>query len=245
MTADLHVFDLLPAYALDCLDEDEAVYVSEHLATCAECNSELEVYQVIADNLPLAVPLVDPPAVMKDRLMERIQSGSSRGVSQPQPDTQQKPRPRNLFWMSPVLAFASLVIILALIGSNIYMWSRMKQLNTAYPQPVMQIVNLQGTQDMPQATGMIVISQDGDHGTLVVDHLKPLAQNRQYQLWLIVNGDRTSGGVFSVDGEGYGSLWVNSPQPLKDYASFGVTIEPNGGSSDPTGEKVLGGNLSQ
>lgn len=243
MTADQHVLDLLPAYALDCLDDEEAIYVSEHLATCPICNSELRVYQAIADELPLAAPMVDPPASVKHKLMERIESNSMGTKTHSRPSLWKNP-PTGIFQrIAPGLALASLVIILALVSGNILLLSRVRQLNTAYPQTAMSVVSLRGTQDMPEATGLIVISQDGDHGTLVVDHLLPLGNTEQYQLWLIVNGSRTSGGIFSVDNEGYGSLWVTSPRPLKDYESFGVTIEPSGGSPSPTGEKVLGGDL--
>jgi anti-sigma-K factor RskA len=61
--------------------------------------------------------------------------------------------------------------------------------------------------------------------------------------WLIENGQRTSGGVFSVSQEGYGSLRVSSPQPLSNYSAFGITVEPVGGSPGPTGNKVLGSPL--
>lgn len=246
MTADQHVFDLLPAYALDCLDENEAISVSEHLATCPICNSELRIYQEIADELPLAASMVDPPASVKRKLMESIHTNEA-DASDLEPEHQSSNWGRSLSnflqRMSPGLALAGLVLILALVSSNLLLWSRLNQSSTSYSPTAMQIVSLQGTQDMPDATGLIVISQDGDHGTLVVDHLLPLGKTEQYQLWLIVNGTRTNGGVFSVDAEGYGSLWVDSPKPLKDYSSFGVTIEPTGGSNGPTGEKVLGGNL--
>jgi anti-sigma-K factor RskA len=62
-------------------------------------------------------------------------------------------------------------------------------------------------------------------------------------LWLIQDGQRTSGGVFSVSDEGYGSLWISSPEPLATYSAFGITIEPAGGSPGPTGDKVLGSPL--
>ena len=65
----------------------------------------------------------------------------------------------------------------------------------------------------------------------------------QYQLWLIKDGNRTSGGVFSVLDNSYGVLVVNSSESLSVYDGFGVTIEPAGGSQGPTGSKVLGGNI--
>jgi anti-sigma-K factor RskA len=90
---------------------------------------------------------------------------------------------------------------------------------------------------------MLVVSQDGEHGTLVVDGLPALDEMSQYQLWLIRDEQRTNGGIFSVDEEGYGNLWVSSPEPLLSYSAFGITVEPAGGSPGPTGVKVLGGEL--
>ena len=90
---------------------------------------------------------------------------------------------------------------------------------------------------------MIVMSLDGEYGTLVVDHLPNLEAERQYQLWLVRDGIRTSGGIFSVSEEGYASLIVSSPDPLDSYQAFGITIEPSGGSPGPTGERVLAGQL--
>jgi len=102
---------------------------------------------------------------------------------------------------------------------------------------------LTGTEAAPGATGTIVISMAGESGTLVVDGLPSLDEAHQYQLWLIRDGQRTSGGVFSVNPEGYGSLWISFPANLTSYDAFGITIEPAGGSPGPTGDKVMVGIL--
>jgi anti-sigma-K factor RskA len=60
---------------------------------------------------------------------------------------------------------------------------------------------------------------------------------------LIRDGQRTNGGVFSVNPDGYASLELYSPLPLIQYQAIGITIEPWGGSPGPTGPKVLGGDL--
>jgi anti-sigma factor RsiW len=41
MLAEEHVIDLIPAYALGSLEEDEARQVKTHLETCATCRAEL------------------------------------------------------------------------------------------------------------------------------------------------------------------------------------------------------------
>jgi anti-sigma-K factor RskA len=60
---------------------------------------------------------------------------------------------------------------------------------------------------------------------------------------LIKDGKRTSGGIFTVRANGYGSLLIKAGNSLLGYTAFGITIEPAGGSPEPTGAKVLGGNL--
>ena len=103
---------------------------------------------------------------------------------------------------------------------------------------------MQGTDLTPGATGMLVISTDGEHGTLVVDGLPHLDDSEQYQLWLIRDGKNEPAAEFSsVDSEGYGSVWISSADPLVSYQGVGITIEPAGGSPAPTGERVLGGEL--
>ena len=66
MRREAHVSDLLPAYALGCLDNEEAIQVDEHLATCSTCRAELTAYQDVADQLALAAPDVLPPAGLKN-----------------------------------------------------------------------------------------------------------------------------------------------------------------------------------
>ena len=107
----------------------------------------------------------------------------------------------------------------------------------------MRAVPLSATDSAPGATGFVLISVDGDDGALVVDGLPPLGESQEYQLWLIRDGQRTSGAVFSTDEKSYGGTRIRAPRSLLDYSAVGITIEPAGGSSQPTGVQVLRGLL--
>ena len=238
MTSNEHVLDLLPGYVLDCLDEDDLILVSEHLAGCPSCQAELHDLQATVDQLALTVPFVEPSDSLRGRLMDKIQP-----PPQPiQPSWWQQFK-NVMQQTSPAWGLLGLVLILILGISTLLLWQRVNRLEASDEIKTLRTVALIGTETVPDATGLIVLSVDGDHGTLVVDGLPELDSGQQYQLWLIDDGQRTSGGVFSADEHGYGSLWVSSPVPLASYASFGVSIEPAGGSTGPTGEKVLGGTL--
>jgi len=228
-----HFFDLLPAYALGCLDGEDDLRVAEHLAACKLCRGELERYRSLVADLPFAVAESDPPPRLKETILQRARQ--ARGMA--------TAAPKIPWWQRvPSWSMVSLVLILALGASNLLLWGRLNTLEIRQRTSLRTIL-LQGTTSAPNATGMLVISLDGSHGTLVVDRLPILSESQQYQLWLIRDGKRTSGGVFSVDEKGYKGMYIKSPEPLDTYTGVGITVEPSGGSPGPTGEKVLGGNL--
>jgi anti-sigma-K factor RskA len=239
MMEETHVLDLLPAYAIGSLDVDEVSRVEEHLASCVLCRDESRNFQEVTAQLSLAVPVASPSPDLKDRLMERV--GAGRAV---QPERYRAEQPRRPFWerLLPAWGLASLVLIVALAGANFFLSQRMDRLEFSSPGG-MRAVPLSPPDAESPATGFVLISADGDDGALVVDGLPPLDEDQQYQLWLIRDGTRTSGAVFSTDEKEYGGTRIRAPRPLLDYSEVGITIEPAGGSPQPTGPRVLGGPL--
>ena len=242
MLNETHAIEMLPAYALGCLDAEEAREVAEHLALCPECRAEMASYQAVADKLALAAPDAAPPAALKQQLLGRLQTPrTAREPAVQRSWRQQLADLSQRVW--PVWTLATLALLVVLAVSNLLWWQQSNRHEPAVAAESMQVVAMAGTEVAPDAEGTLVISGDGEYGTLVVDGLPALDQAHQYQLWLIRDGQRTSGGVFSVNEEGYGALLISSEAPLSSYPSFGITVEPAGGSPGPTGDKVLGGSL--
>jgi anti-sigma-K factor RskA len=233
MQDQVHVYELLPAYALHCLDAEEASRVAEHLASCAECRAELLAYQTVAGRLALGAPDTAPPAHLKNRLLAQVQAPQAAPARAPFRTRRQRAA---MAW-----GLAALVLLVALVASNL--WWLLRSGGPGVGPAGMQAVAMTGTERAPQATGTLLITADGEYGTLIVDGMPALDPGLGYQLWLIRDGQRASGGVFAVNDEGYGVLEVSSPDPLASYSAFGVTIEPEGGSPGPTGDKVLDGGL--
>lgn len=241
MVQEEHVLELLSAYALGCLDKAEAAQVEAHLVECETCRAELQAYRDIVDILPLAMTESKPPSSLKAEIMQRARE-IKKASDAPQREPWWERVTRFLRQGAPAWGLVSLVLILVLGANNLLLWQRVTRLEKIN-QAQLLTVPLKGTEASPGASGIIVISMDGEHGTLVVDGLTNLDDSHQYQLWLINDGQRTDGGVFSVGKRGYGYMYVSSPEPLASYSAFGITIEPTGGSPGPTGEKVLGGEL--
>lgn len=86
-------------------------------------------------------------------------------------------------------------------------------------------------------------SQDQTWGVLVSLGLEAPGPGKGYQVWLVRDAERVSGGVFAVDEEGYGQLYIRFPVALDQFAAIGVTQEPMEGSPGPTGKQVLRASL--
>ena len=239
MLDDKHVLDLLPAYALGSLDEGEAVRVSEHLPGCSECRSELEAYQTVAAQLSLGGRETDPPQGLKRRLFDQLRLPDQSKSMKPD-ETRQRPVPRLLAAWSVV----SLVLILVLAFGSVFLWQRINQLEGSSRPGGMYAFSLNGTEFLPEAAGYLIVGADGQNGAIIVDKLPPLDPDMEYQLWLIRDGEFTSGALLAVDEMGYGGRRVSAPDNLLTYAAASMTIEPAGGSTSPTGEVVLVGTLS-
>ena len=234
-----HVIDLLPAYVLEALTDEETSRVAEHLASCQSCQAEYHDLQMVADEIPLALVQTAPPARVKEQLMRSVHSRLVKTAPSSLP-TSLWQRLAGLF--GPRLPAFGMALIALLALGNLLLWRQLSLTNQQTNTP-MRVFALAGTNDSPQAIGTLIMDQNGHYGTLVVDHLAALDSGHQYQVWLNRDGERISAGLFSVNYEGYASLELHAPLPLIDYGTIGISVEPAGGSPGPTGAKVLGGDL--
>jgi len=254
----------LAAYALG--EAEAGDELLEHLAKCPDCQHDLRAYVQVARMLPYDVSDVAPPPGLRARILAAVEESVHPGAQQPAQPTPQQiapvPRPntlRRLLWGQrlpvPRLAFALVVAMLvALLGWNISLQS---QLNTQQAQiaaarenwqtmivllndPNVQWYTLSGD----TAKGHFWIAPQGKVGCLVVQGLPALTDDQVYQVWLRHGADRTSGGTFEAR-NGNGWVLVQISEPLANYDSLGVTIEPRGGSAAPTSPPVLQGAVSE
>lgn len=253
---DAHVTDSLAGYLLGSLPDEEILVIAKHVSECGSCLRDLEELAVTRDDLFEAAPEAEPPEELWDRVRDRVRweirhgaeqqsgglpaAGTKHGTPAPNRIPRRPDRTRR-FRLAGVAVAAALIIGL---GTSTAILARMAVSNpVVLPTIAMNAtVGSDWGTDGRVPSGMIVVSKNGEYGTLVVDNLKRIPDG-QYQLWLIRNGTRTSGAVFSVNTEGYANVAVISTQSLTSFSRFGITAEPVGGSPDPTGVRVLAGAL--
>ncbi|MGI8856728.1 MAG: anti-sigma factor, partial [Thermomicrobiales bacterium] len=75
---------------------------------------------------------------------------------------------------------------------------------------------------------------------MAVWKLPPLPPDRTYQLWFRLD-DQTRVGIttFSVDAKGAAVMRLDVPPMAHAYVQCGITMEPRGGSPQPTGPRIL------
>ena len=139
--------DLAPSFVLDALDPEEMDAVREHLATCREPHEEMAELGGVVSALAVSVPLVEPPASLKERLMaaaaadleaRQIAADSTvlEAAAAPVPVTPERAVERP-FQRRPVplrawaLGIAAVIAVLALGGWNL---SIQRQLDEARQQ---------------------------------------------------------------------------------------------------------------
>ena len=94
------------------------------------------------------------------------------------------------------------------------------------------------TGEHPEAQGALTLNPASGEGVLSVANLPPLTAEQTYQAWLIVEGTPVSAGTFLVDDSGAASHFISDARPGA-FEAVGVSIEPAGGSEQPTPDQII------
>lgn len=100
----------------------------------------------------------------------------------------------------------------------------------------------------PDAQRASTVTSDGHPATLVwsgklgrsallIDDLPPLPADKDYQLWYMNKGGAFSAGTF--DSTGRGTVWRVLEGKMHAGDQVGVTVEPRGGSEEPTSDPIV------
>lgn len=241
------------------LEEREEVerMATEHPAV----QEELEKIELSMEALARATA-VKPPLGMKEKLMAQIDTKPK--VEKEAPVVEMKPE--GSFGMLKFAAAASVVIALASIFMAVNYWNKWQSAegklatliaqneqfaenynqvnqqlddiqssvaimnNTAYKRVVMS-----GTDNSPESQATVYWNETTSDVYLSIQNLKELSQDQQYQLWAIIDGKPVDAGVFDA---GSSTLLVQMKNIDANAAAFAVTIEPQGGSENPSLETM-------
>jgi anti-sigma-K factor RskA len=94
--------------------------------------------------------------------------------------------------------------------------------------------------EAPEANAKVVWDKKAQKWVLYIFDLPEAPSDKDYQLWYVTKNSKISAAVFRPDGQGRTVLRVTlPPEALSGLAATAVTLEPKGGSPQPTGKFYL------
>ncbi|GAB2656930.1 anti-sigma factor [Kribbella swartbergensis] len=240
-TPDVHA--LTGPYVLNALPDDERAAFEVHLADCQDCTREVAELQAVATRLGAAVS-TPPPSGLRDRVLAAAADTRQLPPLVPAPlphddiDAARQARRRRTVSRRLVLGLAAAGVAAAVsAGIAVDQYGERQQadrqndaLATVLAQPDARTLrgNISGG-----GQAIVVMSRRTDTAVVVLRDLHRLPADRAYQLWLI-DRNQVAHSVGLATAGADDTVTTLAGQELQDKILFGVTVEPAGGSSEPT-----------
>jgi len=233
MSAELHAMG--GAYALDALDERERAAFEAHLTGCPTCTVELAEFRATAARLSDAVA-TRPPASLRDSVL----ATASRTAQERPVVPLRHPVPR---WrrQAPMLAAAAAtVVVVGAVGAYVHEHGQLTDLQDRDRREAAVMVADDADAFVTETGGTtvkVVSSESMDGAVVLMRGVPRLEDGRSYQLWALDNGRAESLGVMGNDD--VGGTTSHLVEGLSGAEQVAVTVEPEGGSDQPSQAPVL------
>lgn len=235
---------MLASYAIGALPEEEMPLIRDHILTCEDCMREADAFAAAVPALALTVEPVELPAGFTDAVLAKVRHEQ---VAETAPT-------RRSWSLLPRLAFGGLAIVAALLGGafldarqdarraerDVIALERTIERNEEVLANFVRHDDGWRLEGSTGAVGRMVPTPQG--ATFAVAGLPTPPDGHTYQLWLLRGacGDDpcapTSAGTFDVDS---GLVVVEVERSVRNFAGAAVTLEPAGGSEQPTTDPLL------
>jgi len=233
MSDSIHL--LVGAYVLDALDEPETEVFEEHLRTCEDCRREvLEMRETVAH---LAAAETGPDVSgLKADVMDRLAT-----TPQLTPVAAVRPMPRRIVSAMGWLAAAAAVVVALVLVAGI---RDQRQTITAMNEHSAEVMALITQPDakvlplpLPDGSSTVVVSMAADEAMVMADGVDAPGEGKVYQTWAYdAQGNPSPAGTWTPDDTGHVAALVDAG--LVDCTALSVTVEPAGGSPQPSSEPL-------
>ena len=239
------VQELLPAYLLDAVDEDDRLRVEEHLLTCPDCERELAALAPTVEMLALAPAPVAPPARVRDAVLRGIGSPAAAGPPERVAEVTAAPSPApadGLAARRHARATRRLSLLVAAAAAvALFMFLAIGPFRGPAPDVTTETVAAAADAQrfeaqIGEATATVIVSREMDKVAIETEDMTPAPEGRDYQLWFShPDGTVSDAGVMPREADAAMVL----DDGLGDAVGVALTLEPEGGSSQPTSEPMV------
>ena len=237
MTTTAEIHTLTGPYVLDAIDDGERLAFERHLAVCAACTAEVNGLREAITKFSLDVATAPRPGLRSAVLARADEIRQQGPVSRSEAGV---PGPRRRMSRRVLLTLAAAFVAVGTSGGIAIDQYRDNAATSTISARANEILaepdahTLHGAVVGGQAT--IVMSRRRDAAVVLVRGLRPLPDDKTYQLWMI-DSARVAHSVGLVEAGSTAPTVVN--RGVGDKVAFGVTVEPEGGSPAPTTDPIL------
>lgn len=237
--ADLHT--LTGAYALNALDDDERREFEAHLAECPACQQEIREFEATAAELGSSLAEAPPPHLKAGVMGAISTTRQERPVPRPSTDQTVVAFPKRRL-LDRVLLPAAAILAVLVVGLAVTVGNLNGRVNELEAS-TLRVTDIVAAPDLRTwnvdnngTTARVVYSATQGQGMFLASGLQPAPDGKTYELWLIGPDGAKPAGLFSGrDGT------VSHPMTgdMSAATHIGVTVEPAGGSPQPTTDPIL------
>ncbi|MEI7055645.1 anti-sigma factor [Nocardioides sp. CCNWLW239] len=237
---DIHA--LSGAYAVDALDDIERARFEQHLAVCADCRAEVVSLRESAGLLG-ALTDVAPPPEMRDRLLAGIKEIRPLPPETTEPTESRETYVRRPRWRLIAAAAATLAVIGTGTVAAIELTRDDSSQTVSVADRVLSAEDATTVSvDLPRgAQARVVRSVSEGKAVLVTSDMPPAPDGKVYELWLQHDDVMVPAGLMPDDSDQTFVLEGDAA----DASAAGITVEPDGGSEEPTSAPIALFDFSQ
>ncbi|GAA3446796.1 anti-sigma factor [Planomonospora venezuelensis] len=238
---------LAGAYALDAIgDELERRRFEEHLTRCAECAQEIATLAETAARLGGAAA-AEPPPELRMRVMaeiEQVRQAPPVVAASPGGRTRRSRAGEGPGWRLRLASAAAAVSVAAAAVFGVVALDarhRLEQERQAAREAAAVLAapdaRTATSEAGPAGRGTVVVSRARGRLVFLAADLAPLPGDRAYQVWQLSAARIGSAGLLSTDATG--DALPLTAATGEGVTRLAVTVEPAGGSAQPTGRPLL------
>lgn len=238
--ADIHT--LAGAYALDALPPDEERFFESHLLECAACRQDVAELRATAGVLGAAAAQPAPRSLRENVLAQiDVTRQEPPLITDAAPGRQS--RADRLKTVLTSVAAAALIVIFGLTAVVARLNGRIDQLEARSSEvyEVLAAEDVRTVEMGDDGTARVILSQSTGRAVFLARGLQRAPEGMVYELWLIRDGQPSPAGLFQPDREGATVQVLAGDASSADAVA--VTIEPEGGSAQPTADPILVGEV--
>lgn len=225
----------LAAYLLGSLEDHEHDAVDRHLEGCEACREEVLWLRPAVDLLPASVAQVDPPPELRERLLAEVHAEAAPSPAQVAEERARRPAARQgslrRFLLRPAMGLAGVALVAAVVAGY-----AIHDDGSAPTTP---------TTFHGQGAGSLRASLErrDDSGTLKLTGLRQAPASQVYEAWVQRGSRIRPASLF--DSRQNGTASVALEHRLAGVDAVMVTLEPRGGSRQPSSPPVVNVALSR